>query len=335
MSAPRQPEPGESGMSLIELMIAMVILGIVVSAAMNVAYTIMNSYRDHRKAMAVERSARGAMTVLADAIRNASPGVENAQITDLVGCSTLTGIDVSNRTDGPDTLQIVYASGGFITSIRSVFDQDSTEMVVLDGSGLKAGDQILLTDFENRGHLMAVTDVTDNGGDYTLSLASAPTSMCSPAPADFSYPVLSSVIRAQVAEFAIDDSGDVPVLTMDRDGAGAAEPEPVAEGIEDLQIAIGVDENGDDEVSADQPDGVDEWFYNHEDDADPAQAITARPYRALRITVVARSIDETTARATSLRPKAEDHAGATQPDVFRRRSLSTRVEIRNLQGSPL
>lgn len=335
MSAPRQTDGGESGLTLIELMIAMVILGIVVSAAMNVAYTIMNSYRDHRKAMAVERSARGAMTVLADAIRNASPGVENAQITDLVGCSTLTGIDVINRTDGPDTLQIVYASGGFVTSIRAVFDQNSTEMVVLDGSGLKAGDQIMVTDFDNRGHLMAITDVTDNGGDYTLSLASAPTSMCSPAPAAFSYPVLSTVIRAQVAEFAIDDSGDVPVLTMDRDGAGAADPEPVAEGIEDLQFAIGIDENGDGEVSADQPSGVDEWFYNHEDDANPALAITARPYRALRITVVARSIDETTARATSIRPKAEDHDGATQPDVFRRRSLSTRVEIRNLQGSPL
>ena len=322
-------------MTLIELMIAMVILGIVVAAAFNVAYTIMNGYRDHRKAMAVERSARGAMTVLADAIRNASPGVENAQITDLVGCSTLTGIDVVNRTDGPDTLQIVYATGAFITSIRQVFNQDSTEMVVLDGSGLKAGDQVLLTDFDNRGHLMAITDVTDNGDDYTLALASAPTSMCSPSPAAFSYPVLSTVIKAQVAEFSIDESGDVPVLMMDRDGAGAEDPEPVAEGIEDLQIAIGIDEDADGEVSADAPDGIDEWFYNHVDDTDPAQAITARPYRALRITVVARSTDETTARPTSIRPAAEDHAATTQPDVFRRRSLSTRVEIRNLQGSPL
>ncbi|HEU5055302.1 MAG TPA: PilW family protein [Kofleriaceae bacterium] len=331
----RQRGTGEAGMTLIELMIAMVILGIVVAAAMNVAYTIMNGYRDHRKAMAVERSARGAMTVLADAIRNASPGVENAQITDLVGCSTLTGIDVTNRTDGPDSLQIVYASGAFITSIRQVFDQDSTEVVVLDGSGLKAGDQILITDFDDRGHLMAITDVTDNGGDYTLALASAPTSMCSPSPPAFSYPVLSTVIKAQVAEFTVDDTGDIPVLMMDRDGAGAGEPEPVAEGIEDLQIAIGVDENGDSEVSADAPDGVDEWFYNHVDDVDPALAITARPYRALRVTVVARSIDETTARPTSIRPAAEDHAATTQPDVFRRRSLSTRVEIRNLQGSPL
>ena len=41
------------------------------------------------------------------------------------------------------------------------------------------------------------------------------------------------------------------------------------------------------------------------------------------------------AQATSIRPTAEDHEGATQPDVYRRRSLSTRVEIRNLSGSPL
>lgn len=328
-------DQNQSGMSLIELMIAMVILGIVIAAAFNVAYTVMNSYRDHRRAMAVERSARGSMSVLADAIRNASPGVENAQITDLVGCSTLTGINVVNQTSGPDTLQIVYASGAVITSIRQVFNQDSTEMIVLDGSGLKAGDQVLVTDFDNRGHIMAVSDVTDNGGDYTLALASAPSSMCSPAPTAFSYAVLSTVIKAQVAEFSVDDSGAVPVLMMDRDGAGAEDPEPVAEGIEDLQIAIGIDEDGDGEVSADAPDGVDEWFYNHADDTDPALAITARPYRALRITVVARSVDETTAQATSIRPKAEDHDAATSADVYRRRSLSTRIEIRNLLGSPL
>ena len=330
----RPRDAGQAGMTLVELMIAMVILGIVIAAAFNVAYTVMNSYRDHRKAMAVERSARGAMTVLADAIRNASPGVETAQITDLVGCSTLQGINVVNRSDGPDTLQMVYATGAVITSIRQVFDQGSTDMVVLDGSGLKAGDQVLVTDFDNRGHLVAITDVTDNGDSYTLSLASAPDAMCSPAPAAFSYAVLSTVLKAQVAEFSVLE-GDVPVLMMDRDGAGPEEPEPVADGIEDLQIAIGIDENGDGEVSTDAPDGIDEWFYNHEDDGDPALAITARPYRALRITVVARSMDETTNQPTSLRPKAEDHAGATSADVYRRRSLSTRVEIRNLQGSPL
>ena len=324
----------QAGMTLIELMIAMVILGIVIAAAFNVAYTIMNGYRDHRRAMAVERSARGAMTVLADAIRNASPGVANAQITDLVGCSTLTGINVVNSTSGPDTLQIVYASGAFITSTRAVFNESSTDITVLDGSGLNPGDEILVTDFDDRGHLFRITTVTDNGGDYTLGLSSAPSSMCSPAPAAFSYAVLSTVLKAQVAEFSVVDVG-VPVLMMDRDGDGPDEPEAVAEGIEDLQIAIGIDQDANGEVSADAPDGVDEWYYNHQDDTPPPQSITAKPYRALRITVVARSMDETTSQPTSIRPKAEDHDAASSADVYKRRALSTRVEIRNLQGSPL
>ena len=327
-------EQTQSGMTLIELMIAMVILGIVIAAAFNVAYTIMNGYRDHRRAMAVERSARGAMTVLADAIRNASPGVENASITDLVGCSTLQGINVVNSTTAPDTLQIVYASGAVITSTRAVFNESSTELTVLDGSGLKAGDEVLVTDFDSRGHLLKITDVTDNGGDYTLSLASAPSSMCSPAPAAFSYAVLSTVIKAQIAEFSVVDVG-VPVLMMDRDGAGPDEPEAVAEGIEDLQVAIGIDQDGNGEVSEDAPDGIDEWYYNHEDDTPPPQTIGAKPYRALRVTVVARSMDETTSQPTSIRPKAEDHDAASSADVYKRRALSTRIEIRNLQGSPL
>jgi hypothetical protein len=58
------------------------------------------------------------------------------------------------------------------------------------------------------------------------------------------------------------------------------------------------------------------------------------PFRAIRLTVIARSTDDTSNVATSLRPGAEDRAAATVADVARRRSLSTIVELRNLEGSP-
>src|SRR5688572_13765438 len=77
VSQPARTRRGaQAGMTLIELMIAMVILGIVVATAFQIAFTIMNSYKDHRRAMAVERSARGAISVLSDAVRNTSPGVD-------------------------------------------------------------------------------------------------------------------------------------------------------------------------------------------------------------------------------------------------------------------
>jgi hypothetical protein len=117
----------------------------------------------------------------------------------------------------------------------------------------------------------------------------------------------------------------------------------VAEAIEDLQIAIGIDQGvaptfetdgqvGDDVAAAGDDD---EWIYNHPDDSGPQAAVDAVPYRALRLTVTARSIGETTTVPTSIRPPAEDREGGTEADVFRRRSLSTTVEIRNLRGSPL
>ncbi len=125
---------------------------------------------------------------------------------------------------------------------------------------------------------------------------------------------------------------------MDPDGTPGALPLPeeaVAEGVEDLQIAIGVDLNGNGGIDAE--DGAagndDEWVYNHPDDSDPPPVGTA-PYRAIRLTVIARSTDEVTSVATPLRKGAEDRPDATTPDNSRRRTLSTIVELRNMEGSP-
>ncbi len=112
---------GQRGMTVIELMIAMVILSVVVAAAFSVSYAIMNSYRDHRRAIAVERSARGAMSVLVDAVRNSGPGVPDGNIVDLVGCELDTawrGIRVDNASDAPDAIDLVYSKGGLDTPPR-------------------------------------------------------------------------------------------------------------------------------------------------------------------------------------------------------------------------
>lgn len=327
---------GQSGFTLIELMIAMVILGIVISAAFAVALSIMNSYREHRRAVSVERSARGAMNVLSDAVRNASPGVSDANIIDLVGCSTVGAVAVTNSSTEPDRLRVVSGYGGVVTSLRDVFDQNSATLTVTDGSQLSEGDHLLVTDFVTGAHLVRITGITEGSDDWQLDLSATPTSACSPAPAAFSYPVLTTVIRAKVAEYYVDDTGTVPVLMRDPDGTGSLPAEAIAEGVEDLQVAIGVDENGDNVISENGTGGNDdEWVYNHPGDTGPALLVTAQPYRALRLTVTARTTDEITNVAQSIRPPAEDRDAASAADVYRRRSLSTTVEIRNFSGSPL
>lgn len=324
---------GQAGLTLVELMIAMVILGVVIAAAFGVSYSVMNGYREHRRAMGVERSARGALSLLSDAIRNASPGVATGEITDLVGCETAwQGIHVEDDIggEGPDALDIIYASGGIVTSLRATLTETSTEILVEDGSGLSAGDQVLVVDFD-RGHLFAIENVRQNGDDWVLELRGEAQALCTPAPAPFSYDQRTIVVKAQKARFEVYSGGGVPVLQMDPDGAGDALPEPLAEGIEDLQIAVAVDLDGDgtiDEVGAAGDD--DDWVYNHAGDTSMPDPSTT-PYRALRVTVVARSVDDVSTAPVSLRPAAENHAGASEADPFRRRILSTIVEIRNMQ----
>lgn len=327
---------GERGMTLIELMIAVLILSVVVAAAFGVSYSIMNSYREHRRSINVERSVRGAMAVLSEAVRNASPAVPDGQITDLVGCDfTFQAVRVENHSDGPDALEVVYATGA-TTTTRAEFSDASTQLLVEDGSRLRPGDQVLITDFD-RGHLMAITAVAETPPDWTLTLAASPQTMCNPpAPTFPVYPVRSTVIRAQRARFTVDTTG-MPLLYMDRDGpaVGSDPPLPVAEGVEDLQISIGIDRNGNgglDELGAAGDD--DDWVYNHVDDTQPLPDIAVTPFRAIRLTVIGRSVDETSNVPSSRRPAAEDRAAAVADDVFRRRSLSATIELRNLQGSP-
>jgi prepilin-type N-terminal cleavage/methylation domain-containing protein len=327
---------GERGMTLVELMIGMLILGVVVASAFSVAFAIMNGYREHRRAVAVERSARGAMAVLAEAVRNASPGVPTGNITDLVGCETLwQGIGVDNSAVAPDALNVVYADGGVHSSLLLPFDQGSSELRIEDGSLLAAGDHVLVTDFTT-GHLVVVQTVTEAGAnDWVVQLAGVASSLCVGV-VSFSYEARATVLRVQRARFFIDDAGGVPALWMDRDQpAGGLEPEPIAEGIEDLQIAVGIDRDGDGRIGEDEAlsGDDDDWVFNHPSDNPPAP-ITTKPYRAVRLTVTARSLDDTSEAPVSRRPAAEDRPEAADRDELRRRSLSTTVEIRNLEGSP-
>jgi hypothetical protein len=135
----------------------------------------------------------------------------------------------------------------------------------------------------------------------------------------------SLVVRGRFARLLVEtDAAGVPNLMMDPDGDGPAEPELLAEGVEDLQIAIGVDLDGDGVVT-DLGDDTDEWFYNAPGDAAPPP-ITAGGWRALRVTVTARDLRQ---RGDSARPATEDR-GAGPQDSFRRRTLRTQIQIRNL-----
>ena len=133
------------------------------------------------------------------------------------------------------------------------------------------------------------------------------------------------MIRGLRARFSVGSfDGISNILLMDPDADGPAAAVPLAENIDDFQVAIGMDSDANGSV------GATEWQYA------PGFAGPVVPaIRAIRISVVARTAMPLVGRtAMFVRPAAEDHPAAGATDNYPRRLLTSTVEIRNLGGSP-
>ena len=324
-------EDAQRGFTLIELMVSLVLFSIAVAGILSVAVSMTMGMRTQRQVVAAEIAARAPIDFLADSVRGASPGASKGDIKDIETCAS-GAIKITDNTTAPDSLELVYASGGVVTWTSAAYDSNTpTTMLVMDAQDLEPGDYIVLADAAYQtGHLARITAKNSN----TLTIA-APN--CTPL--TFSYPQYTLVIRAQRALFSVaNDADGIPTLWLDPDGPlGALAAQPLAEGIEDMQLAIGIDVNGDGAI-AEQGLAAndDEWTGNVAGDPLPG-GVPGTRIRALRITLVARTVKAlTVGPASYLRPAAENHAGATtgNEDRYRRRVLKSTIEIRNMGGSP-
>jgi hypothetical protein len=231
---------------------------------------------------------------------------------------------VTNSTTGPDELTVVFASAAVVTSTRSPYTAGTAVITLTDASQILAGDTLLLTDLE-QGHLVVVTAVDPSTGVTALQ----PQSCAALALPSAGYPSGSLVIRAHRARFYIDTIDSTPTLMMDPDAEGPAAAEPLTEGVEDLQVAVGVDADDDGNI-AEKGAAADDDELVGNIAGDKALSGTIR---SARIGIVARSPSQLRGGAPSfLRPAVEDHAASTTADAYRRRVLSTDVQMRNPGG---
>jgi prepilin-type N-terminal cleavage/methylation domain-containing protein len=312
----------QRGFTLLELMIAMVLFSLAVSGVLSIAVSFSNGMREQRTTIGTDAAARLALVALVDAVRQVSPGVASGNLQDAGTCTT-GALTVTNSATGPDRLDVIYSAGGVTTSTASAYGAGTTALTVADASKLAANDYVVISNW-SQGHLVKVTAV--NGNTLTLAAQCSPISLPSAG-----YPVGSPVIRARHATFSIGAIDDVPTMMMDGDAGGSAGAEPFAEGIEDLQIALGVDVDGDGALTeVGSAAGDDEWQGNVAGDG----ALTGS-IRAVRLTIVARATRPLSGPAAAFSlPAAEDRAAGTSLDAYRRRVLRSTVETRNLAGSP-
>lgn len=322
--------PAQKGFTLVELMVSLVIFSFAIAGILAVAVAMTRAFREQRRVVATENAVRAPLDFIVDALRQASPGVTTGTITDGQDCTFTAGaISFVDHTDQPDELTIVYASGGVVSTTHSVVDGSSTSITIPAEhvDQFAPLDYVLVSDGA-QGTLVKITGV----GTDTLEIA--PT--CAGAFPSGGYPAGSMLIRAQRARFVIEDLDGIPTLKLYANGATSpSDAEPVAEGIEDLQVAVGVDADGDGAITGDiltygTGTTSDEWTGNASGDVLPAGAI-----RAVHVVLVSRDTSPLRGTASFYQPaEALNHPGSTTPDNFRRRMLNSTVEIRNLTGSP-
>jgi prepilin-type N-terminal cleavage/methylation domain-containing protein len=317
----RRQHRRQHGFTMVELMISLALVAIVIGLMMQIAVVMLSGFKEQREALELSRNARAASELLSEAVRNASAGVTTGDVRDSTGCNDVVGIKVTNHDDEPDEIEIIYASGGIVTSARADVSTATTTFPVVDATGIIAGDKIIITS-GTEGRLLPVVAVGNPGVTTDITTN---TNLCGGSQAMTTFAGGALVIRARYAKLAVEVGPDgIPMLTVDPDGIGPEESEILAEGIEDIQIAVGVDLDGDSAI-LDLGDTTDEWFYNAPGDTDPP-SITLGQWRAIRVTVTAQDLRN---RGSSARAAAEDRPAGSL-DSHRRRTLRTQIEIRNL-----
>ena len=341
----------QGGFTLIELMVSLVLFSFAIAGVLAIAVSMAQGYREQRQIVQTEGTARGALDFIADAIRMTSPGVTNADVKASTASPTagepnvivgdiedtetddtttskceLGAIRVYNNFNaGTDALEIVYASGGAVTSVGSGgFTPGTATLPLTDITNIAVGDHLLITN-GTKGHIVRVTALTA-GTPNTATVSTGACVLNTAAP----YAQGELVVRVLRARFYIGTFDGITnlVLLMDPDGeATAYTPEPLADYVEDFQVAVGIDENDNKSIDAT------EWSYSM--GGPTSVALTDLDLKALRITLVARAISALPGTTANYRrPEVEDHAQATTLDTFRRRILTATVDVRNLGGSP-
>lgn len=347
----------QSGFTLVELMVSLVLFSFAIAGVLAIAVSMAQGFREQRQIVETETTARNALDFIADAVRMASPGVADGVLTNQTSSpDTLTINPATNRIvedtmglagtcptgtirvfnnaglNSSDILDVVFASGPVVTSLKGTWTKTSTTIDVHDATSLAAGDTLLLTNGSD-GRLVRVADVIDADTveleTPTCNVTDPVTTTCGAG----TYCAGTLVLRALRARFYLDDlelaAGITTTLYMDPDADGALDPEPLADWVEDFQVAVGIDTDADRTIT------------EAELEYSPAAAGTTwlangtEGLHTVRLSLVARAAGGLVATTASyLRPALEDHVGSTAVDTFRRRVLRTTVEIRNLEDSP-
>ena len=275
------------GFTLVELMIALALTGMVTTSVLLIARTQLLAYEMNDQIVRTQQNARAAMDFLENIARRACgginsggvginvPGVPQTLTTCLRwydGAQVASGSFSTGSAGAPDALEVVYASGAMTALTAPPVLTASPSVTVADTSHFAVGDYVLVGDFQNA-DLFRISGIQAAGSGSprpgTLQLGTLSAVVVSPVGLVLTTgaPVLKATTYSMFVAPA--GSGYDGMLMLDPDGVASANHldytrvQPAVDGIVDFQVAIGIDGDADGLIREDATAvNGDEWTGN-------------------------------------------------------------------------
>ena len=309
------PRRSEAGFSLIEVMSALVILAIALTAVFATFISQQKSFTVQNRVAEMQQNLRQAVEYISRDIRLAGYGIpDNVAVpgtANPAGIASIRSLYAIDNTTGPDQIYILY-----------MFDMDANQPPAVNTAAMTGTGSVTADNTDGflpaGGELVLITDGTTadlfqttlaGGGVLTFGTGAYNTGHTKlyglgPPP--------STVSKARFVRYFIDNSTDSahPTLMVDRNipGQGA---QPLADDIEDMQLTYGIDTNADGNIES--------WS---------ASPTTPSQIRQVRLQFIARTrLPE--AGWSETRPAIGNHPGGGTADGYRRRTYDIVIDVRN------
>lgn len=337
----------QDGFTLIELMVSIFLAGLVIVAAFHIHTTFQSTLNRQQGITRMQQTMKVTREILVSRIRGSGGGVVSNVWTGCGGerpigpfvlhnANALGSTDLSEggQDNDPDWFEIMavdYNSSGTLSQKKPVTGRTKPTD---QAHRFRPGDLVLVQN-EHGACLLMVSSVSNNWIKHqSAGQSGAELSPCYNTDLQIcrrelqvnqleaGTPLLN--IGRRSAAFRVDDSDPKRPLLMMASGQIGGDPtqydwQPIAEGVEDMQIAVHLDTDT-------PPDAIGDIWVNSRDLHNNE---TGR-VRAVRLSVVFRSIMEIPGWTQGLRPGLEDRPASTGRDGFIRRTFTTIIKLRNM-----
>ena len=291
-----------AGFSLIEVMAAIVILGIAMTAVFSTFLFQQQSYTTQVRVAEMQQNLRDAVETISRDIRMSSYGIRsNVNIVDNEITSRF--LKHVNSTSGPDEIYVLYRYDGDAAypSFNVNLAATASTVTLASTAGFAAGDRILVYNATNAdlGRVTAVTSTT------TLTLQGGVVT---------DYSLGATLARVRYVRYFVDKTTDPAHPTLMVDRRNGQPPQPLADDIEDLQFRYSMDTNGDGILEVVDSDAV---------------GGNAPFVRQVRVHLLARSRITQKGWVDAGNRDMADHLPGVANDGYRRRRTEMVVDVRN------